>query len=164
MGIEEKSLKIYDTKRTFFSKIGSTFNKILTPTRVGINNLLIGIKRNTMIKNYKGIESAADNKKEMFEKNFETTYVLYLESLDELVINSIYKKVTIGTASNFEREALSKYYNVIHLKDSDEVEYKYKKQQFLLNLDFNIVKLSNREKAYKEFLVVYLHEMEQKKN
>ena len=30
MGAEEKSLRVYDTRRTFFAKIGSTFNKLLT--------------------------------------------------------------------------------------------------------------------------------------
>ena len=32
MEAREKSLRIYDTKRTFFSKLSSTFTKILTPT------------------------------------------------------------------------------------------------------------------------------------
>ena len=45
MEAREKSLRIYDTKRTFFSKLSSTFTKILTPTKTGINNLLISIKR-----------------------------------------------------------------------------------------------------------------------
>ena len=46
MEVREKSLRIYDTKRTFFSKLSITFTKILTPTKTGINNLLISIKRN----------------------------------------------------------------------------------------------------------------------
>lgn len=46
MEAREKSLRIYDTKRTFFSKLSSTFTKILTPTKAGINNLLISMKRN----------------------------------------------------------------------------------------------------------------------
>ena len=40
MSVRENSLRIYDTKRTFFSKIGSTFSKIFEPTREGINNLI----------------------------------------------------------------------------------------------------------------------------
>lgn len=161
MGIEEKSLRVYDTHRTFFSKIGSTFNKILTPTRIGINNWIISIKRNSMIKNYKLAKVANEDKKDECDKIFEESYSLYLESLDELVINSIYKKVTIGTASNFEKEALSKYYNVIHLKEADEIEYKYKKQEYLLGLDINLVKNANKTRLYQEFLPVYLYEIEQ---
>ncbi len=161
MGVEERSLRVYDTKKTFFSKIGTTFSKILTPTKVGINNWLISIKRNTVMKNYKIMQNANDNKKESSERNFENSYSLYLESLDELVINTIYKKVTIGTASVFEKEALSKYYNVIHLKENDEIEFKHKKQQYLLNLDFNTIKETNRNKLYEEYSNVYLYEMEQ---
>ncbi len=161
MSVEEKSLRIYDTKRTFFSKIGSTFNKILTPTKMGINSWLIGMKRSSMIKSFKSFQNANESKKDNAEKNFESLYSLYLESVDELVINSIYKKVTMSVASIFEKEALAKYYNVIHLKENDEVEYKIKKQQYLLSLDFNIIKESSKAKVYEEFLTVYLFKMEQ---
>ena len=51
----------------------------------------------------------------------------------------------MNTASDFEKEALSKYYNIIHLKENDEIEYKYKKQQYLLNLDYNDLKISGKE-------------------
>ena len=50
MSVRENSLRIYDTKRTFFSKIGSTFSKIFEPTREGINNLIINSKRNNVLK------------------------------------------------------------------------------------------------------------------
>ena len=33
MGAQEKSLRIYDTKKTFFFKIESTFSKLLIPTK-----------------------------------------------------------------------------------------------------------------------------------
>ena len=52
MEAREKSLRIYDTKRTFFSKLSSTFTKILAPTKAGINNLLISMKRNAVLKSY----------------------------------------------------------------------------------------------------------------
>lgn len=157
----ERSLKVYDSKKTFFGKIGSTFSKLFTPTKVGINSLLINMKRNNMIKNYKGVQKAVDDKKELYEKKFEETYSLYLSSIDQLVVDTIYKKVRMDTATDFEKEALSKYYNVIHIKENDETEYKYKKQQYLLNLDFNSLKEGNKSKTFEEFTPIYLHEMEQ---
>lgn len=161
MGAEEKSLKVYDTRRTFFSKIGSTLGKILTPTKLGFNNLLVSMKRSSMIKNYKNMINAKQGKEEVNEKKFEESYSLYLDSIDQLIIETIYKKVRMNTASDFEKEALSKYYNIIHLKENDEIEYKYKKQQYLLNLDYNDLKISGKEKQIAEYQPVYLYEMEQ---
>lgn len=161
MGAEEKSLKVYDTRRTFFSKIGSTLGKILTPTKLGFNNLLVSMKRSSMIKNYKNMINAKQGKEEVNEKKFEESYSLYLDSIDQLIIETIYKKVRMNTASDFEKEALSKYYNIIHLKENDEIEYKYKKQQYLLNLDYNDLKISGKEKQISEYQTVYLYEMEQ---
>ena len=162
MEAREKSLRIYDTKRTFFSKLSSTFTKILTPTKTGINNLLISIKRNSMLKNYsQNINCKEEEKKEHFTKKFEESYSLYLEAIDQLVIDTIYKKVKANTATDFEKDALSKYYNVIHLKENDEFEYKLRKQKYLLELDYNNVKEAKKQKLLDEYKVVYLYEMEQ---
>lgn len=161
MGAEEKSIRIYDTKKTFFARIGSTVSKILAPTKVGFNNLVVNIKRNSMIKNFKNMMSCKEEKKELAEKKFEDFYTLYLESLDQLLIETIYKKVVLETASEYEKDALSKYYNVIHLKETDEIEYKYKKQQYLLYLDYNNLREANKTKQLEEYTKVYLYEMEQ---
>jgi len=161
MGAQERSLKVYDSRRTFFSKLGSTFSKIFAPTQAGINNWLVNMKRSAMLKNFKNISKASADKVEAQQKKFEESYSLYLESIDQLVIENVYKKVRVGNASDFERDALSKYYNVIHLKENDEVEYKYKKQQYLLSLDYNSLKASSKEKMINEYQAFYLHEMEQ---
>ena len=39
--MEERSLKVLETDTTFFNKITNTLSKLLTPTKVGINSLLI---------------------------------------------------------------------------------------------------------------------------
>lgn len=160
MGANEKSLRVYDTRKTFFTKIGSTFSKLFTPTKSGINNLLVGMKRSTMIKNYKSLTKASEDKLEAYEKKFEESYSLYLEAIDQLIIDTIYKKARMDMASEFEKDALAKYYNVIHLKENDETEYKYKKQQYLLNLDINNIKENHKEKLYQDFISIYLYEME----
>ena len=46
----EKSLKITGADKTFFNKITNTLTRILIPTKIGINGMLISIKRNNVIK------------------------------------------------------------------------------------------------------------------
>ena len=55
--VEEKSLKITGANKTFFTKLTTTINKILIPTKVGINGLLISTKRNSMIKAFEKFNS-----------------------------------------------------------------------------------------------------------
>ena len=162
MEAREKSLRIYDTKKTFFSKLSSTFTKILAPTKTGINNLLINMKRTNVIKAYsQSVNCKDDEKKETYDRKFEESYALYLESVDGLVIDTIYKRVKSNTASEFEKDALSKYYNVIHLKENDELEYKYRKQKYLLELDYNNVKQYGRKKLIEAYKELYLSQIEQ---
>ena len=51
--MEERSLRVYQQK-TFFSKLGTTLSKILVPTRVGFNSIMISVKRNNLLKAYEG--------------------------------------------------------------------------------------------------------------
>ena len=94
--MEERSLRVYQEK-TFFSKISNTLTKLLTPTKVGINGVLISIKRNNALKNfetYKANQDIEDEVKlEAITKKYEDIYALYLESIDKYIMDSIYKKV-----------------------------------------------------------------------
>ena len=161
MEAREKSLRIYDTKRTFFSKLSSTFEKLLTPTKTGINNLLISIKRTSVLKSFsQSIECKDESKKETIDKKFEEAYSLYLDSIDQLVIDTIYKRVKTDSATEFEKDALSKYYNVIRLKETDELEYKLRKQKYLLELDYNNVLETKKQKLIHSYEEFYMSEMD----
>ena len=120
--MEERSLRVYQEK-TFFSKISNTLTKLLTPTKVGINGVLISIKRNNALKNfetYKANQDIEDEVKlEAITKKYEDIYALYLESIDKYIMDSIYKKVKNDTASDFEKNALSQYYAIVHLKETE---------------------------------------------
>ncbi len=157
--MEERSLRIYADK-TFFTRLTTTLTKMLIPTKIGINSVIISVKRNNVLKNYETskqiVEQNNENKKETAEKKYEETYSLYLEAIDKHVMDSIYKKVKNGTASEFEKDALSKYYNIIKIKDTEYLEYKYRKQKYLLELDYEAVQSLSKEKLlnkYKEFYV-----------
>ena len=160
--MEEKSLRVYDTEKTFFSKIGNTLTRILTPGKMGINSVLISMKRNNMLKSYENyIENEKNNdRKGVYLKKYEESYSLYLDSIDKNVIDSIYKKVKNDTATEFEKNALSRYYNVIHIKDTDYIEYKNRKQKFLLELDYENVQATGKLKVIKRFNNFYLDKID----
>lgn len=116
--MEEKSLRVYSDKK-FFTKLTNTITKLLIPTKIGINGMLISIKRNNVLKayeNYTNSENVEADKKDEVEKKYEDMFSLYLEAIDKHMMDNVYKKVKNDTATGFEREALSKYYMVIHLK------------------------------------------------
>lgn len=161
--MEERSLRIYQEK-TFFSKLSNTITKILTPTKIGINGMLISIKRNNALKAYESYKASEtienQEKKDIIEKKFEDTYALYLESIDKYIMDSIYKKVKNNVANDFEKNALSEYYSVVHLKETEYLEYKYKKQMYLLNLDYQTVEELNKENTLKKYQTLYIYQME----
>ena len=160
--VEERSLKITGANKTFFTKLTTTINKILIPTKVGINGLLISNKRNNLIKNFeKYIEEDYEaDEKDNYEKKFEEAYTGYLEALDKYVMDSIYKKVKNNTASEFEKDALSRYYGVISLKENEYVEYKFRKQKYLIELDSQTVKISKKDKMIERFNKFYISKMD----
>ena len=161
--MEERSLRVYQEK-TFFSRITNTITKLLIPTRIGINGMLISMKRNNALKNYEAyIESENmedQSKKEAIEKKFEDIYALYLESIDKYIMDSIYKKVKNDTANDFEKNALTKYYMIVHLKETEYLEYKYKKQMYLLNLDYENVISSAKTTVIERYKKLYASQME----
>lgn len=160
----ERGLRVLEADKTFFGKITNTITKLLIPTRVGINGLLILTKRNNVLKAYENYTDENNNdetnKKEILLKKYEDMYALYLESIDKYVMDSIYKKVKNNTASDFERNALSQYYNVVHLKETQYIEYKYRKQKYLLELDYESVLSQNKEKMLKRYQKFYSDKME----
>ena len=103
--MEERSLRVYDSEKTFFSKLTNTLTKIIIPTQVGINSMLISIKRNNVLKTYENTLEDIENveKKEAIKKKFEDVYALYLEAVDKHIMDSIYKKVKNDTATDFEK-------------------------------------------------------------
>lgn len=161
--MEERSLRVYSSEKTFFSKITNTLTKLLIPTRVGINGMMISMKRNNVLKAYENslsIEKLEEaNRKEQITRKLDDTYALYLESIDKYIMDSIYKKVKNDTASEFEKEALSQYYMITHLKETGYTEYKYRKQMYLMRLDYETVS-NEKVKIFEKYKRFYGMEME----
>ena len=137
---------------------------MLIPTKVSINNIMISIKRNNLIKSYSNYILAVENddidKKENLLKKYEETYSLYLEAIDKYIMDSVYKKVKNGTASNFEKDALSKYYFIVSLKEKQYLEYKYKKQEYLLKVDYESVTNLKKETTIDKYNKFYVSKMD----
>ena len=159
--MEERSLRITGADTNFLNKITNTLSKILIPTKIGINGMFINIKRNSLIKAYESYTKDKENyNKEELEKKYESAYTVYLENLDKYVMDSIYKKVKNNTASEFEKDALSKYYEVTSLKEKEYMDYKYRKQKYLLELDYENVKETGKEKILKKYNNFYINKMD----
>ncbi|MBR3697466.1 MAG: hypothetical protein IKM97_04315 [Clostridia bacterium] len=162
--MEERSLKVLPADTTFFNKISSTLTKLLIPTKLSFNSVMINIKRNGVLKNYSIYKEAEKSenidKKDQYFKRYEESYALYLESIDKFVMDSIYKKVKNGVATQFEMNAMSNYYTVVRLKDTEYLEYKYRKQKFLLELDYESVLASNKEKIIEKYQAMYVEKID----
>lgn len=160
--MEEKSLRITGANKTFLNKLTKTLNKIIIPTKIGINGMLISAKRNSLIKSYERYndDNLEVEEKDSYEEKYEEAYTVYLEALDKYVMDSIYKKVKNNTATDFEKDALSKYYGVTALKESEYVEYKFRKQKFLVELDNETVKASKKPATVERFNEFYISKMD----
>ena len=99
--VEERSLKVIEKDTTFLNRISTTLTKLLIPTKLGLNNMMINIKRSAVIKTYEQIKQAEEDglsdKIEGLEKRHEESYSLYLEAIDKYIMDSIYKKVKVFT-------------------------------------------------------------------
>lgn len=160
----EKGLRVLEVDKTFFGKLTNKLTKLLIPTRVGINGMLINMKRNNLLKSFElaNNDEKLDDpaKKDEYSKKFEDTYANYLEAIDKYIMDSIYKKVKNDTANGFEKEALSKYYAVVHVKETQYLEYKYRKQKYLLELDYETVNSMNKAKILEKYKQFYIKKMD----
>lgn len=161
--MEQRSLRVVSTNKNFFTKLTNTISRLLIPTKLGINGIMISIKRSSLVKAFEAYknETKDEAKKEILSKKYEDAYTLYLEAIDKYIMDSIYKKVKNSTATEFEKDALSNYYEVIHLKQTEYLEHKYKKQQYLLQLDYQTLKSEENKiiPRYERFYSVKIEQL-----
>ena len=75
-------------------------------------------------------------------------------------MDSIYKKVKNNTATEFEKDALSRYYEVTSLKEKEYIDYKYRKQKYLLELDKEGIEVTAKEKIKEKYNKFYIDKMD----
>lgn len=157
MSENQKQLRVVNLEKTFFTKITDSITKIFLPTQLSFNAIMISVKRNNCIKAHKEYIEDTSSRKDIVFNKYENLYALYLEAVDKYVFDSIYKKVKKNVASSFEANALSRYYDIVHLKETEYTEYKYQKQKYLLDLELENVKLANKEKTMNLFSDFYCY-------
>jgi hypothetical protein len=66
---------------------------MLIPTKIGLNGIMISMKRNNVLKAYDNlvanIREKNEEKKSAFSKKYEDTYSLYLDAIDKNIMDSI---------------------------------------------------------------------------
>lgn len=125
-------------KLNFFEKVVKGLKRLFTPTRVGINELIISMKRKGLIRIYEQYNSRKkdDDKKEILNKLFNEKYIDYLASIDKYIMDSIYKKVKLEISNEFEKQSILNYYKISTYKNNQYEEYKLRKERFLVELDY----------------------------
>lgn len=161
--MEERSLKVVDSNKTFFGKLSKTLSKIIIPTKIGINGIVINLKRNNMLKAYEVMNNPKNSdpdKQKILSKKYKEAYSLYLEAIDKYIMDTVYKKVKTNTASAFEKDAMGNYYKITTLKEKEYTEYKYQKQKYLIELDYESLKLNAKGKALEKYKDFYVTQMD----
>lgn len=150
----EVQLKL--VKRTddgVFGKAINNLNKMLYSPSGSFFNIAINSKRNSVVKNFLLSESyekmTSEKKRNNLMSKYEKVYEAYLEMLERYVTETIYNKAKKKVTSLKENKLLSSYYEVISLKSTDFVEYKYRRQTLLLEMDWDII-LATKQNAFVE--------------
>lgn len=150
----EVQLKL--VKRTddgVFGKAINNLNKMLYSPSGSFFNIAINSKRNSVVKNFILSESyekmTSEKKRNNLMSKYEKVYEAYLEMLERYITETIYNKAKKKVTSLKENKLLSSYYEVISLKSSDFVEYKYRRQTLLLEMDWDII-LATKQNAFVE--------------
>lgn len=161
---EVQNMALAKQNFNFTKRITQAFDLFLLPAKISFNSFQINIKRKKMMKaydNYLKIEKISDpEKKEKYTKKYSETYIAYLESIDKNIMDSIYKKLKLSKASKYEKRVLSDYHKIASLKGEDYIDYKLRKQRYLLDLDYNNMKENNASQLTKEYKKLYIEKQD----
>ena len=120
--MEERSLRIYNSEKTFFSKLTNTLTKIIVPTQIGINSVLISMKRNNVLKAYEGTLEDTENqekKESAKKKNIQIHTNLneaFIKANSRLIYEIIYNLIdnAIRYSNNDSSIEVSTYTDIHH--------------------------------------------------
>lgn len=148
-----------------FTKFTKALKLFLVPSRISFNSYQVTKKRKQLVKAYdvyhKTLTVEDASKKEKALEKFDNLYAEYLENIDKYILDSIRKKVMTGKASEFERDALAQYHKVASGKDEEYIEYKFMKQKYLLELDYNKMVEEDRPTKYDDmFKKIYIEKQD----
>lgn len=149
----------------FMSRAINNFGKAVYSSGSGLYGLIIGAKRNSLLKayaNYQEITTIADeNKRNAVSAKYDKAYENYLEALEKYIKENIYNKVQKKVSNIKEERIMSKFYEVNALKSNEYVEYKYKRQMLLLDMEWETISATKTGKAFQKYKDFYINTMEE---
>ena len=142
------SIELYKPNNSTLNKLSRFFLKMPIKPKEGLTSININHKRNSMIKKFKIL---VENKND--QEKFNNYFNLYIEALNDCMMNKIYKRVKLEIANEYEKNILSEYYYILKLKEEHYDEYNCRKQKFLMNLDYE--NIESDKKIFDDFKIVY---------
>jgi hypothetical protein len=132
--MEERSLRITGADKTFFNKITKTITKMLIPTKIGINGMLISMKRNNVLKAFENYTSENEN----YTNSDEPDSTSQLEEYEDIPNSESNEDSSSKDNENYniykvERAKGNEFKNLIKLKDSTPSYLKSELLNKLLN-------------------------------
>lgn len=156
----ENQLIVVEEQKNLFKRAFNNLSKTINISSNNFKSIMINVKRYQLIKNfrmYQNISNIPDEKKrDEINKKYDKAYLNYMTGLDTYITTVIYPKVQANKAKYDEIKLMEEYLMINNLKETDLMEYKYKRQRFLIENDFfNVLKSKNLEfvRSYKEFFV-----------
>ena len=147
--MSENNLIVREEKNNnLFNKALKNFQGVIFLSNKSFRSLSIRLKRRNIMhdfeKHYNLGNYSNAIKKEKIEKRYNESYDAYLKALDSYIKENIYPKVMENKGSYDENVLVQDYLNLLELKEIDYMEYKYKRQKFLLNRDLhNVLPMEN---------------------
>lgn len=155
-----------EKNNNLFNRAIKNFQNVICLSNKGFKGIAIKIKRRNIIREYERYMNIAKytnaNKREIIEKKYNVAYDTYLKALNTYITDNIYQKVLENKGSYDENKLIQEYLQIVELKDIDYMEYKYKRQKFLLNRDiYNVLPMENLYllEMYKRFYVEKMDEI-----
>lgn len=150
---------------SFMSRAISNFGKAVYSSGSGLYGLIIGAKRNSLLKayaNYQAITTVADeSKRNSISAKYDKAYENYLDSLEKYIKENIYNKVQKKVSNIKEERIMSRFYEVNSLRGNEYVEYKYKRQMLLLDMEWENISTTKTGKTFNKFKEFYVNTMEE---
>jgi len=139
---------IVSENNNLFEKAIKNLQKVRFLSNKSFANLVVKVRRRKLALIYEkhmNLSVIVDsNKKESIDNKYNKTYESYLQTLNKYIVDNVYPRVIKGNASYDENKLIEEYLKINGLKESNHVEYKYKRQRFLLNLDLcSVIKLED---------------------
>lgn len=156
----ENQLIVVEEQKNLFKRAFNNLSKTINISSNNFKSIMINVKRYQLIKSFRQYENMStipdEKKRDEIGKKYERIYSNYMTALDSHITSVIYPKVQSNKAKYDEVKLMEEYLKINNLKEKDLMEYKYKRQRFLIENDFfNVLKSKNLElvRTYKEFFV-----------